>query len=234
MHVARATLPLALLVGAIALTACNPAPSRSEALEALREATPGLDTTTAFARVWQDGPPWFSCAEVIAKFATSTDSTFVRDQVGNWRPLVVSGWLVLRDTTRGVVSDPGWCSAKLTDEPARLAGGWVPVALDSFPTGSARRGWRVPVGKQRLVVVGSPRATERDVAVVDYATTVAPNANGAAMAADRDSAQAVAVLHRVDGRWQVASRAPRSGGLPEGDGASQERRQLVRRTDAGS
>ena len=106
MHVRSFTLPLACVAAALAVTACNPAPSRSEALEALRAAAPGIDTTTVFDRVWQDGPPWFSCAEVIAKFASPVDSAAVRDQVGNWRPLVLAGWLVLRDTASGVVSDP--------------------------------------------------------------------------------------------------------------------------------
>jgi hypothetical protein len=198
-------LPLALIVSAIVVTACNPAPSRSEALDALRAAAPEIDTTIAYVRVWQDGPPWFSCAEVIAKFTTVTDSAVVRDQVGNWKPLVLAGWLVLRDTARGPVSDPGWCTGKLTDAPARAAGGWIPIVGDSMPSRSLRRGWLVPVGNRRLVVVASPRAIVRDSATVEYVSTIAPNANGAATGADRDSTFGIAELRRVDGRWQVAS-----------------------------
>lgn len=205
MHVRSPLLRLALLVSAIALTACNPAPSRSEALAALRAAAPGIDTTTVFARVWQDGPPWFSCAEVIAKFTTRLDSAFVRDQVGNWKPLVLAGWLVVRDTASGVVSDPGWCAGKLTDPAARQAGGWIPIVGDSFPTHALRRGWRVPVGTRRLMIGTSPRAVEPDVATVEYVATVAPNANGAAVGADRDSTYAVAELRKHDGLWRVVA-----------------------------
>ena len=79
MHVRSYIRTLLGLAGVYALTACNPAPSRSEALEALRAAAPGIDTTTVFARVWQDGPPWFSCAEVLAKFTSRIDSAVVRD-----------------------------------------------------------------------------------------------------------------------------------------------------------
>lgn len=202
MHVLSATRWL-LLAGALGVTACDPAPSRSEALEALKASAPGIDTTTVFVRVWQDGPPWFSCAEVIAKFTTSHDAGLVRDQVGNWKPLVLAGWLVLRDTSSGVVSDPGWCAGKLSDAPARGAGGWIPIVGDSFPTRSLRRGWRVPVGVRRLAVVGSPRAAHRDSATVEYVATVAPNANGMAVGADRDSTFAIAELRRRDGRWHV-------------------------------
>jgi hypothetical protein len=200
----RTLVRLASVLALAALTACRGAPSRREALDALQAAAPGLDTTTSFRRVWQDGPPWFSCAEVIAKIGTRTDARFVNDQVGNWRPLVVAGWLVLRDTAHGAVSDPGWCTGKLTDEVARQAGGWIPVVGDSLPTGNARRGWRVPIGRPRLVVVSSPRITAPDVATVEYVTTVATNVNGAAMRADRDSVHSVAVLKRIDGRWRVA------------------------------
>lgn len=205
MHVRTLTLRLALLLSAIALPACRSAPSRAEALAALRAASPGIDTTTVFARVWQDGPPWFSCAEVIAKFTTPIDSAVVRDQVGNWKPLVLAGWLVVRDTASGVVSDPGWCAGKLTDPAARQAGGWIPIVGDTFPTHSLRRGWRVPVGTRRLVIAAAPRSTEADVASVDYVATVAPNANGAAVGADRDSTYAVAELRKHDGQWHVVA-----------------------------
>lgn len=205
MHVPSATRSLALLAGLLLVTACDPSPSRSEALDALRASAPGIDTATVFARVWQDGPPWFSCAEVIAKFTSPLDSELVRDQVGNWKPLVLAGWLVLRDTAKGVVSDPGWCAGKLSDPPARLAGGWIPIVGDSFPTRTLRRGWRVPVGVRRLAVVGTPKAAHRDSATVDYVATVVPNANGVAVGADRDSTFAVAALRRHDGRWRVVT-----------------------------
>lgn len=172
---------------------------------ALRASAPGIDTTTVFARVWQDGPPWFSCAEVIAKFASRTDSASVRDQVGNWKPLVLAGWLVLRDTSSGIVSDPGWCVGKLNDPPARLTGGWIPIVADSFPTRGLRRGWRVPVGVRRLAVVAQPKISGVDSATVDYVATVAPNVNGIAIGADRDSTFAVAELHRRNGRWWVVT-----------------------------
>jgi hypothetical protein len=196
----RALAVLAVILG----SGCNSAPSRPEALQALREATPELDTATAYVRVWQDGPPWFSCAEVIAKLGGPTDSTVVRDQVGNWRPLVLAGWLMLRDTSYRLVNDPGWCAAKLTSVAAQRAQGWQPVAEDSFPTGSARRGWRVPIGHRQIGVPGSPRAIGHDSATVEYVTTIATNANGTALRADRDSARGVALLRRVDGRWRVA------------------------------
>jgi hypothetical protein len=202
MHVPP--LPRRLLLAAgVLLSACNPAPSRSEALEAIEAASPGSDTTTVFARVWQDGPPWFSCAEVIAKFTSPLDSAAVRDQVGNWKPLVLAGWLVLRDTSKGVVSDPGWCVGKLSDPTARRAGGWIPILGDSFPTRTLRRGWRVPVGTRRFAILGAPKASRRDSATADYVVTVAPNANGVAVGADRDSVFAEARLIRRDGRWRL-------------------------------
>jgi hypothetical protein len=205
MHVRSFTLLLVGLVAAVVLTGCNPAPSRGEALEALRAAAPGIDTTTVFERVWQDGPPWFSCAEVLAKFTSPVDSAAVRDQVGNWKPLVLAGWVVLRDTASGVVSDPGWCIGKVIDPAARLAGGWIPIVADSFPTHGMRRGWRVPVGTRHLVIASPPKATAADAATVDYVATVNPNANGVAVGADHDSTFAVAELRKRDGHWAVVT-----------------------------
>jgi hypothetical protein len=208
MHHRTSTVLLASAILAV-FAGCRGAPSRGEALEAIRATAPGLDTTTVFRRVWQDGPPWFSCAEVIAKIGSKADARVVYDQVGDWRPLVVAGWLVLRDTARGVVSDPGWCAAKLTDENARRAGGWAPIDGDSFPTGDARRGWQVPIGRPRLAVVAAPKRVGKDSATVEYVATIQANANGTAIGADRDSAYAVALLRRVDGRWRVASTSPK-------------------------
>lgn len=193
------------VLGAALLSACDSTPRRSEALRALREAAPALDSATVTVRVWQDGPPWFSCAEVLAKLTSPVDADAVRDEVGNWRPLVAAGWLVLRDSSYRAVADPGWCVARLTDDAAKLARGWIPFAGDSFPTGSARRGWTVPVGWRRLVVTASPKSAGRDSATVAYAGTVLPNANGMAMKADRDSARATAVLRRIDGTWKVVA-----------------------------
>ena len=192
-----------LLAAGVGLSACNPAPSRSEALDAIRAASPGSDTATVFERVWRDGPPWFSCAEVIAKFTSPVDSAVVRDQVGNWKPLVLAGWLVLRDTASGVVSDPGWCVGKLSDSTARRAGGWIPILGDSLPTRSLRRGWRVPVGTRRFEVTDAPKASHRDSATAEFVVTVAPNANGVAIGANRDSTFGEARLLRHDRRWRV-------------------------------
>lgn len=167
-----------------------------------------MDTATVVARVWQDGPPWFSCAEVISKIGSRSDERVVYDQVGNWRPLIVAGWLVLRDTAHAAVSDPGWCAGKLVDDSARRAGGWIPVPGDSFPTGSARRGWKVPIGRPKVAVVASPERVGTDSATVVYVRTVQPNVNGSAMGAEKDSDYVTALLRRVDGRWQVASTSP--------------------------
>ena len=196
-------LSLICAVIACSVTACNRAPSREDALAALRANAPGLDTTIVHVRVWQDGPPWFACSEVIAKFTSPVDASTVRDEVGNWKPLVLSGWLVLRDSSAGVVSDPGWCTAKLAGASAAPAVAWIPIVGDSFPTGALRRGWRVPVGTRRLGIVGSPTNSARDVATAEYVITIASNANGAAMGVNRDSMFASASMRRVDGRWRV-------------------------------
>lgn len=207
MQQRRWTLPVAA-AALVTIAACGAGPSKAEALDAIRATAPGFETTTAFARVWQDGPPWFSCAEVIAKIGSNADARVVYDQVGNWRPLVIAGWLVLRDTAFGAVSDPGWCAGKLSDEGARRAAGWVPVVGDSFPTGDGRRGWRVPIGHPHLAVVSAPKAVGADSATVEYVATVQTNTSGTAMGANRDSAYAVALLRRVDGRWRVATMSP--------------------------
>jgi hypothetical protein len=205
-----ATVVIATLAG------CRAGPSKAEALDAIRATSPGLETTTAFARVWQDGPPWFSCAEVLSKIGSKADARIVYDQVGNWRPLVVAGWLVLRDTAHGVVNDPGWCAGKLADEGARRASGWMPVVGDSFPAGDARRGWNVPIGHPHLAVVSAPKRIGPDSAMVEYVATVQTNMNGAAVGADRDSAYAVALLLRVDGRWRVAATSPKGSVVAPG------------------
>ena len=183
--------------------ACRRAPSRRAALEALERSPLSHDTTTLYRRVWKDGPPWFSCAEVIAKFDGHADTAAVRDQVGNWRPLVLSDWLILRDTSAGVVSEPGWCAAHLTDQGELSARGWIEVKRDSFPTGSARRGWTVPVGHQHLTVAERPVLVGKDTASVQYVESVATNPSGAAMAADRDSAYREALIVKSDAGWRV-------------------------------
>ena len=198
------------------LAGCRGAPSRRSALEALERSPLSHDTTTLYRRVWKDGPPWFSCAEVIAKFDGHADTAVVRDQVGNWRPLVVSGWVVLRDTSAGVVSDPGWCAAHLTDQGRLAARGWIAVERDSFPTGDRRRGWTVPVGHQYLTVIGRPVLVGKDTANAEYVESVATNLNGAALDADRDSAYKQALLVKGDNGWRVirVRNAPRDAQAP--------------------
>ena len=193
------------VAGLVALAGCRRAPSRDAARLALERSPLSNDTSTVYARVWQDGPPWFSCAEVIAKLDGPADRAAVHDQVGNWRPLVLVGWLVLRDTTAGVVSDPGWCAAKLTEEGSRRAQGWIAVERDSFPTGHPRRGWTVPVGHRRITVAERPVLTEggRDTAHAAYTLSIAPNGNGTALRADRDSIRREALLARGDAGWRV-------------------------------
>jgi hypothetical protein len=193
----------AAVFATLLIAGCRRAPSRDAALEALQHSPLSHDTTTVYRRVWADGPPWFSCAEVIAKFDGHADPAVVRDQVGNWRPLVVSGWLVLRDTSAGVVSDPGWCAARLTDQGKLDARNWIAIERDTFPTGHARRGWTVPVGHHRITVPERPELVGKDTASVRYVVSVAVNANGAAMVAERDSAWHAAVLVRSDGAWRV-------------------------------
>jgi hypothetical protein len=194
---------LLLLLICAFFSACRRAPSAEEAEGLLRASNPALDTATVVVRVWADGPPWFSCAEVIAKFRAAADSQVVRSQVGNWRALVLADWVSLRDTTHGHVVEPGWCAATLRDSTARLSGGWAPVRGDSLPTGTFRRGWDVPAGRQKVVVHDAPEAVGKDSVRVNYVLTVAPNQNGVALQSDRDSTRHQALLTREDGRWRV-------------------------------
>src|SRR5690242_9857192 len=156
------TCALALVTSLLA--ACQRAPSRDVALAALTRSPITHDTATIFRRVWEDGPPWFSCAEVIAKFDGHADRAAVHDQVGNWRPLVVAGWLVLRDTSASVVSEPGWCAAEMTDLARLNSRGWIAIERDIFPTGTRRRGWTVPVGRPQISVDSRPTLTGTDTA----------------------------------------------------------------------
>src|SRR4051794_1025477 len=112
-----------VLIGVLT-AGCGQSPSRDEALAAFHAAEPGVDSGAAMVRVWSDGPPWFSCAEVIAKLKSTSDHAVVRDQVGRWRQLVMSDWLTLHDTSAGAVVEPGWCTATLRDSTKRLASGW--------------------------------------------------------------------------------------------------------------
>lgn len=197
---ARLPLLLATLLG---IAACNRAPSRAEALDAIRLAKPAVDTTTVVRRVWTDGPPWFSCAEVIAKFRSRADNAFVRDQVGNWRTLLLSDWVTLRDSTAGQVVEPGWCVATLRNESARVSDGWRAVRGDSQPMGFLRRGWDVPAGRQKLDVADKPVLTGKDSATAEYLVTIVPNASGTALDAARDTTRHRALLRREEGRWRV-------------------------------
>lgn len=194
-------------IGALLMTvlpaACHRAPSREAALAALNRSPITHDTATVFHRVWEDGPPWFSCAEVIAKFDGHADRAAVHDQVGNWRPLVVAGWIVLRDTSAGVVSEPGWCAAQLTDLARLNSRGWIAIERDTFPTGRRRQGWTVPVGHPQITVDARPTLTGTDTASAKFVVSVAVNVNGAALQADRDSLHREAMLVRTDQGWRV-------------------------------
>jgi hypothetical protein len=115
--------------------ACKPAPSREQALAAMRRANPRLDSGLVSVRVWKDGPPWFSCNEVIAKLGSPVDAAVVRDQMAKWKPLVRASWLVLRDTSAGEVVEPGWCEAHLSAAGLSSAREWQPIVGDRFATG---------------------------------------------------------------------------------------------------
>ena len=192
-----------LLITVLLFSACRRAPSSSEALALLRTAEPALDSASVVRRVWADGPPWFSCAEVIAKVRTNADSAVIRGQLSNWRPLVLAKWVTLRDTTKGPVTDPGWCRATLRDSAARVSNGWKPVTGTPLPTGDARLGWDVPAGIRRLVVREGARRVGTDSATVDYLLAVQPNANGVGLGSDQDTTRHRALLVKESGEWRA-------------------------------
>jgi hypothetical protein len=197
----------ALLILAL-FAACGRGPSRAEALAAIRSAQPALERTDVRVRVWQDGPPWFSCAEVRAKYAGPRDSAVVRDQVGNWKSLVAAGWMSLGDSTSGPVADPGWCVATPTPVGAPQVADWTVAPDGPFPTGTARRGWTLVVGRRVLTMAGAPRLTGTDSASAPYLVTLAANAAGIATGAVGDTARYLALLHQDGGTWRMnASRA---------------------------
>jgi hypothetical protein len=201
--------PRLLLASAVALvTSCARGPSREEALAAIRAAQPAIEQTDVIGRVWQDGPPWFSCAEVIAKFSTNADSAAVRDAVGNWKPLVVAGWIVLRDSASGPVAEPGWCTANPTSSGAQAIAAWSVAPGPTFPTGQARRGWTMVVGRKRLAMTTSPRLTGDAEASAPYLVTIAPNASGTAVGAGADTTRFVAALRKDGGGWRMVSSRP--------------------------
>ncbi|MBA3672388.1 MAG: hypothetical protein H0W68_10270 [Gemmatimonadaceae bacterium] len=191
----------------LSLVACRKAPSREEALAAFRIAEPALDGSPVTERVWQDGPPWFSCAEVIAKLRSATDTGFVRNPLGNWRQLVVADRITLHDTASGPVADPGWCVAHLRAEPKAGPETWRSVLGDLQPPGLARRGWDVPAGVQRAGLAAAPRSLGGDSAVADFVLTVDPNGNGRAIGVQDDTIRVPRLLRRTDGRWTVDARA---------------------------
>lgn len=198
----------ALLLAPLLLAACSRGPSRSAALAAIRAAQPSLERSSVRVQLWRDGPPWFSCAEVRAKFAGPLDTVAVRDQVGNWQPLLAAGWMTLRDTAAGPVADPGWCVADPTAAGEAAAARWTSAAGGAFPTGTTRRGWSVVVGHPVITMPESPRRIAPDTASATYLVTLAPNADGVATGADRDTARFVARLVMKDGSWRMTSRQP--------------------------
>lgn len=197
-----------LILGLAFLGACGRGPSRDEARAAILAARPGVEGAPVTGRVWQDGPPWFSCAEVRAKISSGVDSAVVRDQVENWKDLVTTGWATLRDTSHGVVVDPGWCVLRLTPAGAASLGRWTASPGPAFPAGQPRRGWTTVVGRRAVVVDESPRRLDDASAVAEYLLVTTPNEDGQAVNAARDTARFNATLRRVDGRWRVASIAP--------------------------
>lgn len=206
--------PAVLLLALALLGACSRGPSRDEALAAIRAAQPGVEGATVTGRVWQDGPPWFSCAEVSAKIRSGVDSAVVRGQLGNWRDLAGAGWMTLRDTAAGAVVDPGWCALRPTAAGAPAVARWAPTPGPEFPTGQARRGWTMPVGSRAIAVDRAPERAGDDAAVAEYLVVIRPNDDGRAVGAARDTTRYLADLRRVGGRWRVTTirRAP-----PDGD-----------------
>ncbi len=185
----------------IMLAACNRAPARDVALAAIRAAHPALEKTTVVDTVWRDGPPWYSCAEVVSKIGGRADTAVVRDQVGNWRPLLLAEWIVLRDTVAAPVAEPGWCTLVMRDSLGADRSGWTLIRGDSLPSGGHRRGWQVAAGLHKVVVRDDPHTIGRDSAEVPWYLAVTANENGKALGADRDSLPRRALLIRVDGRW---------------------------------
>ncbi|MDB4914338.1 MAG: hypothetical protein JWM95_1982 [Gemmatimonadetes bacterium] len=184
------------------LASCRAGPTRREAADALRATWTAADST-AVVRVWADGPPWFSCAEVVAKLQSASDHAVVRDALRPWRSLVTSDWVRLRDTSAGPVVEPGWCVARLHDSSSRT--GWTEIEGEHLPSGGSRRGWDVQAGTRHIDVAGRPQRLGSDSARVSYVITIVPNENGRAMGADRDTTRAVAVLVKENGAWRVGS-----------------------------
>jgi hypothetical protein len=211
-----------LLITIVLSSACGRAPNSSEALSLLRTAEPALDSGSVTRRVWADGPPWFSCAEVLAKVRTNVDSAVIRGPLGNWRPLVLAKWVTLRDTTKGPVTDPGWCRASLRDSVVRISNGWRPVTGQTLPTGDPRLGWDVPAGTRRLVVRKGARRVGEDSATVEYLLAVRPNANGIGLGADQDTTRRRALLVKAGGEWR-AVRLDWQGPSVAGSGADSQR-----------
>lgn len=208
MHFAPRHLLLAL---ALSLSACARGPSRAEALAAIRAAQPTVEGSAVYGRVWQDGPPWFSCAEVLAKVGSVVDSAAVSGRVGNWKPLIVAGWAALRDTARGPVTEPGWCVLKPIGPGEQAIARWTPGRGALFPTGQPRRGWTMLVGRRTVLVPKSPTSTGQGTAAAPYVVALAPNANGVALGANRDTSHFVAQLSKVGGVWTMTSSEPVAG-----------------------
>ena len=194
-----------LLITTLLTSACRHTPNSSEALTLLRTAAPALDSGSVTTRVWADGPPWFSCAEVLAKVRTNTDSAVIRGQLANWRPLVLAKWVTLRDTSKGPITDPGWCRATLRDSAIRATNGWKLVTGTPLPTGDARLGWDVPAGTRRLVVRQGAKSLGTDSATVDYLLAVQANANGVGLGTDQDTTRRRALLVKESGEWRAVN-----------------------------
>lgn len=176
----------------------------------LRAAYPAIDTTTVVARVWRDGPPWFSCAEVRAKLRRQVDEPAVRDTLGNWAPLVRSGWAAMRDTAAGPVTDPGWCVLAIADSASSRVATWQRVLGDSLPSGGRRRGWIFVAGRRQLVVLERPQRAGRDSATVEFGIVVVANEHGQAAGADRDTIRLRGLLSRGGDAWRLVSVRPSS------------------------